>query len=365
MTKKVILTYGVFGVGKTYFGEAWIKEHPEYKLLDTDRNIDTAVNNISKHDYVICDYYFHLDPGLEKLKALGCEVELIILFDKPENITFKQVIYKGIRKSDIGVHVNYRVYACTFPHELNIDNYKYYDCGTKKYCSYPEFAMLFTEYCEPYTKQEIEWFIKWVKECKGHDHTYQWIDLPHGLHFGKGGYANNKETWDAMKDLIDWKGKTVLDIGCFHGYFSREIVKAGGMPLALDKSARVVYVAAVLNKILDVHCPVAVYDVDTEFPTGYFYNLAPPSTLLGVEAKPLIFIYNEDKKEFDVGLCLSMFHHVKNQDFFLKNLQNCKQVLFKINKKDKAKVLNYFSIIKEKEAPGERIFLLCEVKKLT
>ena len=43
MTKKIVITYGCWGVGKTYYANKFIEKNPNYKLLSADLDIDKLI----------------------------------------------------------------------------------------------------------------------------------------------------------------------------------------------------------------------------------------------------------------------------------------------------------------------------------
>ena len=55
-----------------------------------------------------------------------------------------------------------------------------------------------------------------------HDAKYQ--DIPA---LGLAGYSESRRSWDVISRLVDWKGKTVVDAGCNHAYFSVMAWKVG------------------------------------------------------------------------------------------------------------------------------------------
>ena len=55
--------------------------------------------------------------------------------------------------------------------------------------------------------------------------NYQNIKLPFDRETG--GYKDCERSWSQIRPLIEWKDKTVMDIGCFWGYFAFEIKKEG------------------------------------------------------------------------------------------------------------------------------------------
>ena len=79
-------------------------------------------------------------------------------------------------------------------------------------------------------KEELEQRVEELAELEGWNHYFE---LPHGVktrqtHIDSPGYCINK--WNRLKpllELIDVKGKTVIDIGCSDGYFCIETAKLG------------------------------------------------------------------------------------------------------------------------------------------
>ena len=95
MTKKIIIVAGMWGVGKSHSCEKFIKDNPEYKLIPANQDINEHIKQIKKHDYVITDYYFFYDWNAEKLKKeVNCDVDILVLFDRPEEIIYRQIFKK-------------------------------------------------------------------------------------------------------------------------------------------------------------------------------------------------------------------------------------------------------------------------------
>ncbi len=60
---------------------------------------------------------------------------------------------------------------------------------------------------------------------KDYDQYYQDISFPSGLNIK--GYSESEKTWKRLSKLIDFKYQKILDVGCFHGFFSFKIEQAG------------------------------------------------------------------------------------------------------------------------------------------
>jgi 2-polyprenyl-3-methyl-5-hydroxy-6-metoxy-1,4-benzoquinol methylase len=63
------------------------------------------------------------------------------------------------------------------------------------------------------------------------------------------GYSESARTWENIGDLIEWRGRRVVDLGCFHGYFSFKIEDRGGIVTGLDRSAAALETARMVNAL--------------------------------------------------------------------------------------------------------------------
>ena len=138
------------------------------------------------------------------------------------------------------------------------------------------------------------------------------------------GYAQSWKTWDNIKDLVDWTNKYVLDIGCFHGYFSFKALERGATKVdGIDKNFEALQTAELIRK-----------EIRT----------------------PHVFFINETANEavksdihYDIALVLNIFHHIPDKDSFLKDLKADK-IIFEIDKEDLPKIEEYCKILVNKES---------------
>ncbi len=332
-TKKVIITVGIWGIGKTHYAKKFLMKNPEYTLLHA--NIENNIEKIKEHEFVIMDYYFKFDYNAEKLKKeLNCPVEIIVLFDKPENISYRQIYFKGNKWIDV-CKQNIDLYSYGTKELINIDECKFYDITSKEFMNYEEFTKKFKEY-QTYSKEQVEQFLETIKKKEGYDYNYQDIDLPYGLKLGQG-TAQNKETWELIEKWIDWDKKTVLEFGCNHGFFSRMISLLGGFPTGIDQHNDALYSACVIN-----------------------YMKGTPFTLMNGDLNEKLL-----ETKFDVCLVMNVLHHINNPMKFLKKIKNiCNFAVFEIKHADRYYVLSYFELIKEITSPKrDRKILLTKPKK--
>ncbi len=159
---------------------------------------------------------------------------------------------------------------------------------------------------------------------KDHDWKYQDIEV-----LNMTGYSDSGKTWDRIRDLVEWRGKKVLDLGCFHGYFCFKVEDAGGLAQGFDRSAAVLGVARRINEVRGGHV------VFREWAGG------------------------DDLPECDVVLCLNVLHHFPDQEKSLSKML-CRQAIFEIKTECRAAVESCFTVTKELDSHrADRCLLLC------
>ncbi len=144
------------------------------------------------------------------------------------------------------------------------------------------------------------------------------------------GYTASYKTWENIQNLIDWRQKRVVDLGCFHGYFAFKVEDSGGIAHGLDKSAAVLTTARMIN---DLRGGNAVF---TEWEGG--------------RAIP----------DCDVILCLNVLHHFDDPEDAISKM-GARQAVFEVNRDQVDAIRKHFRIVKEVESHRRnRIILLCE-----
>jgi len=137
-----------------------------------------------------------------------------------------------------------------------------------------------------------------------YDKFYQTISLPYGYQIG--GYAGYEiETWNQIKDLVNWKNKSVADIGCLNGYYC---FKVGDM-----RANRIVgydlfqQACDTAGEIAKVKC---------------FTNMDFKKYEAGKDKLP---------ERHDIILILNMLHHVPNTERFLNDaFSNSNEVIMEV-----------------------------------
>jgi ribosomal protein L11 methylase PrmA len=149
--------------------------------------------------------------------------------------------------------------------------------------------MLWDEY-EKRSKDATEAEVtKLLKEITDKEH-YQNIELPFG-HTTKG-YTDCEASWRQIKPLLDWKGKTVLDVGCYWGYFCFQIKGEGAdKVVGADVDADAIKVARKIRDMKQSDITFKVLDIE-----------------------------NDDIPPVDVILLLNTLHHLRSPFHVLRKI---------------------------------------------
>ena len=167
-------------------------------------------------------------------------------------------------------------------------------------------------------------------DIKLYDKYYQDIECINFV-----GYSKSHKTWENIKDLVDWKDKIIVDMGCYHGYFSFKAEKMGAKEVTgLEKWESVMDTAMLIKHMIRSKVNFQIWE--------------------GGEPTP----------NADITLVLNMLHHTKDQEKTLQNI-NTKLAIFEVEKTQVNLIKKYFKILKEVEShrvdPGQnRTILLGE-----
>jgi 2-polyprenyl-3-methyl-5-hydroxy-6-metoxy-1,4-benzoquinol methylase len=216
------------------------------------------------------------------------------------------------------------------------------------------FSKLNIEYFDSYanefiSEEELYKRISWINEDninairkenllqyinkQEYDKLYQDIECINFI-----GYTESFKTWDNIKNLVDWKGKKVADLGCFHGYFSLKTAKEGANVTGFDINPKILETTNYINEI-----------------EGDIINL---KRWTGGE---------EISAEYDITLCLNVLHYFSNTKEALHNIKS-KTVIFETNQDLVNVISKEFNITKKVQSHRPdinnniRIILLCEKK---
>lgn len=161
-----------------------------------------------------------------------------------------------------------------------------------------------------------------------YDKNYQAIEC-----LGVNGYSHSNRTWRRIQSLVNWKGCTVVDLGCFHGYFSLRAEEAGaGQVIGLDAHEGALVTARMIAEIEGTR--VVTYREWTD-------------------EKPI--------PAADITLCLNALHHFKQPEVCLKNMSGT--AVFEVPTTQLPLITSVFKII-EQRASHRRGRVLFSAKKL-
>ncbi len=158
---------------------------------------------------------------------------------------------------------------------------------------------------------------------KEHDWKYQDIEV---LDFV--GYSESHKTWERIRGLVDWKGKRVIDLGCFHGYFCFKAEDEGDEAVGIDRSPPVLEIARAVND------------------------------LRGGRVRFRQWVGGDDLPEGDVVLCLNVLHHFADPPQAVSRMA-CREAIFEIRKDCRPAVERHFEVLREVPSHREdRVILL-------
>jgi len=143
------------------------------------------------------------------------------------------------------------------------------------------------QYLETLKTKPTEELLDWVDSISG-DPKYQTIEID-GVNIRQG-YMRSHRQWEQIQELgIDWTNKSVIDLGCFNGYFSFKVEEAGAQSVnGFDCDTVANKIAERIKLIKKSKC------------VFHLVNLAKNPEMI-------------QKQNVDVILLLNCFHHVANE----------------------------------------------------
>lgn len=175
------------------------------------------------------------------------------------------------------------------------------------------------------TEQDVKDFLKKFGERQGFDKYYQTIELPFGHKIQGYNVDSEHKSWEQIKEIYDFKGKKVADIGCFTGYFCFEIKKSANIVHGFDKVVPAIETAREIAKLKELDIKFEVFDMDKE----------------------------EIKEEYDIILLLNVWQHLKNLELDLNKIfSKTKTVILEM---DFVKLKPHWSMISK-----EKLFEIAE-----
>jgi len=150
------------------------------------------------------------------------------------------------------------------------------------------------------------------------------------------GYSESYRTWEKIQGLIPWEGRRVIDLGCFHGYYSFKVEECGAIVHGFDRSAVGLETARMLNDMKGNRVVFRQWKAGEEIP------------------------------ECDVIMCLNVLHHFGDSSFqeVVLSKMKCEVALFEINKAQESMVKRYFQTIQRyKSHRDNRVILVARHQK--
>lgn len=325
--REIIVVIGDGGGGKTTYCKRLEKEG--YKYVSWDKNFDYSINLHNKlllyntlknindligdaQKVVIDGYSCQTDANLKYFKE-------IISGDVKVRIPFAPEYIIAHRRAAVGHHFkisveniksNYSNLLKNNPGAIFIDM-KDDDRIIHEFKDIKDFAEFWKEYNKIPTQDDKRAFFKSLTNDKP-EWKYQDIEMFPYFHIG---YIKAYYSWVRMKEIVDFSLKTVLDIGCLHGYYCFKAHEENAkIVVGLDKNPASLLTA---KKIRDL-------------------KQYPVSFMLGDIQNKLYL------PKRDVTLVLNMFHCIKNIEQGLYNVfLNTKQVIFEFNPEQEASTTDF------------------------
>lgn len=298
-------------------------DHWDYFNSDIENNTITMLNNLPNTFVIDGIPPSSKYKNFKKYKEENKNVLVICVYQSNINEWIKNIInkpYFNIKKGTnnyINNYIEHNYYDDWLSfYEETINYIKptfFYDNSLNEIIMPEKFKIIREEIFKTLTnlKNKNQSIFKDYLDTLIYDKYYQDIEFIDFL-----GYSKSFETWNRIKDLIDWKGKSVIDLGCFHGYFSFKAEQARATNITgLDISETVLKTANMIKKIIKSKVNFLQWSGDEKTPKS------------------------------DVALVLNVLHHAANEEKTLQNI-NAKIAIFEVNQDQIPLIKKYFTITK-------------------
>jgi len=293
---ELVVLMGAGDIGKTYVGKQYSKKGYVFlnfdglcditskeKFLSTIRKLSGMVNHNPNVSFVLDGYCPFLDDQLYELKKIikYHKIRPILLFDNykamQERAKKLQPEYITNLNTTIKSKVGECEYACSNGSEIN---------------SFQEGMNQLV----PVTEDMVLNFIEELK-ASNYRWDYQPIDLPFGHKIN--GMTDNagEKVWNIISKWVDFKDKSVVDVGCNHAYYLFKIENAKSLT-GLDKE-HVIKNARTINMLKGWSVFFREFDIETQ---------TPPKS--------------------DVLFLMNITHHLRDAELcFKKSFSACKEII--------------------------------------
>jgi len=235
-------------------------------------------SNMKNKDIVMDGWFssYNWDPfSIKKLQKDIPHRVLLTVFYCPLNLLLKRD-KRNNRELVLSV---YEKLISFYKNELKDVDFCFRD--SERELSFREFMQLIRLEMVNVSKKAVQNFIAVLDAQKDYDRYYQTLRLPYGLTIK--GYERTELTWEIIAQHVPFRGKNVLDVGCYHGFccFSAEDEGASRV-VGIEKEARILQFSNMLKDIWNYQTYFINADID----------------------------HYEPKEHFDVVLCLNMIQYV-------------------------------------------------------
>lgn len=309
MAKKLVIAIGDYGSGKTAFAKWYAKNNSglfiDFELLyfENQKGEADKFNTFAKRlastiqespkQLFVMDGYKDITGGYDQLadptfaylwENINCDIQLCLCFAAPHIVRQRQEAKEGHVSEPIPREES----------EIKRITYSLYNLAVIM-----DSEPLFVDTTDGFHfVSKVDWPQRWQEliflsnlDKRPHDRYYQDIELPSGLVIP--GYSQSHQSWERLHRLIDFKGKDVLDVGCFHGFICFKAEEAGARSITgIDVSEDAIEIVRQIAWLRKSR--------------ARFYH----GDLVSLKTDHV----------YDIVLALNMLHHVKDIDQALQNL---------------------------------------------
>lgn len=251
---ELVLLIGNMGSGKTTYARS-LSDHVflshDEELEKTKWDWPAMFNNITARlqqhpgrDFVMDGWFsiYNLNPSsLVRLRSLISHTIRVVAFYAP-----LAHLQRGNKKNTKRqVRSVYEYIMRFYRHELKDFDFTFR--GWDRFYSFAEFSKLVRNDIIDVKPEDVDTFKRFL-EFQKHDRYYQTILLPFDQRIS--GREDTELIWNLLKKEVDWRGKTVIDLGSYHAYMAFGAIDAGAeYVLGIDKTVQAIRVAQRLKKI--------------------------------------------------------------------------------------------------------------------
>jgi 2-polyprenyl-3-methyl-5-hydroxy-6-metoxy-1,4-benzoquinol methylase len=170
--------------------------------------------------------------------------------------------------------------------------------SSDKEFSFSEFMHLIRPELVTVPRDEVLSFISELEALEEYDRYYQTIELPYGITLE--GYERTALAWEMIAQLVDFRGKNILDAGCYHGFCCRAAEDAG--------ARRVVGLDSVVKILENAKCISDMWGYETSFIHADLDDWKPDGM-------------------YDIVMCLNTIQYCKQPRQVTEKLFNCGSII--------------------------------------